>query len=271
MTRDRRCRAYPGGGAECVRRGGSVSRIPKAVAHGTWFEWTPGQSKDRFGSGDQWDGDERVRWNLPSRPRVESRNVRSNILATGRTRYRVSFELNVRNPRFRVSGMLRRRAEKATSTTALEGTQVRARPRPRGRLVLVTDRRNDGGHLAKLASLLRASGTARIARSSGGAERPFSRRVWARAALRFLRWVSRRPRKIAGGPQHARALRAGRLTLRSSTAPRAVFAENPRQRHVQAHPRPFRPIHGRRRRSSLPRISLKGYCVHVKRGKTKAR
>jgi len=167
----------------------------------------------------------------------------------------VSFELTV-GIRIPVSGMLRRRAEKAIIDTALRGLKWRAEAAGE---VLVTDRRNDGGHLAKLASLVPgASGTARIARSSWRSGTAVSPRCsWASCGLAVLRWVSRRPRH--GLPAAARLREhyaQGRLTLEEfHQRLDAVFAATT-QSQFSASPATFRPFPRRRRRVSPIAISL---------------
>lgn len=87
------------------------------------FELDAGIIKDRFVLGYQWDGDERVRWELAGHGSVISAMSGAYVLADRGGGTEVCFELTV-GIRIPVSGVLRRRAEKAIIDTALMGTQV---------------------------------------------------------------------------------------------------------------------------------------------------
>ena len=89
------------------------------------FELDAGVIKDRFVLGYQWDGDERVRWELAERGAVIAAMSGAYILADRGGGTEVSFELTA-GIRIPVSGMLRRRAEKAIIDTALRGLKSRA-------------------------------------------------------------------------------------------------------------------------------------------------
>jgi len=89
------------------------------------FELDAGVIKDRFVLGYQWDGDERVRWELAERGSVIAAMSGAYILADRGGGTEVSFELTA-GIRIPVSGLLRRRAEKAIIDTALRGLKSRA-------------------------------------------------------------------------------------------------------------------------------------------------
>jgi hypothetical protein len=79
------------------------------------FELDAGMIRDRFVLGYRWDGDERVRWELPEHGSVISAMSGAYMLADRGGGTEVCFELTA-GLRIPVSGMVRRRAERQSST-----------------------------------------------------------------------------------------------------------------------------------------------------------
>jgi hypothetical protein len=116
--------AYPEW-ATAVRSAEVLSEDSGGRAGTVRFRLDAGMIKDSYVLGYDWDGDERVRWNLTEAGSVISEMTGGYTLADRGDRTEVTYDLAV-GIRIKMPGMVKRRAEKMIIDTALKGLKSRA-------------------------------------------------------------------------------------------------------------------------------------------------